>query len=110
MRLQPPAKQLANGVMQLPELTVKTQISHSHSQITFPALRRVAGKIPVLKADIFFHAGKTGGWNNVTNPLINSKQLSRYNGQRQERLLKLGCYMVSTFGKREWRHNGAGEV
>ena len=102
------AQTLANGDIQLPEMAITPQLTQTSGKITFPAVRRIAGKIPVLKADIFFYLPAPTGWNNATSMVINGKSVSRYNGQGQERLLKRGRFMESIYGKREWWFNGAG--
>ena len=95
------AQTLANGDIQLPEMAITPQLTQTSGKITFPAVRRIAGKIPVLKADIFFYLPAPTGWNNATSMVINGKSVSRYNSQGQERLLKRGRFMESIYGKHE---------
>ncbi|MBR2357242.1 MAG: hypothetical protein IKD10_12825 [Lentisphaeria bacterium] len=102
------AKVLGNDNIQLPEMAIAPQNTQTSGRITFPAVRRVEGKVPILKADIFFHLAKPSGWNNSTSMVINGKSVSRYNKQGQERLLKRGRFMESIYGKREWWFNGTG--
>ena len=111
---------LPNGDMLLPELQIYPRPSIVSDSIKFPALRRVEGKIPVLKADIFYNNSKPSGWNTASGIVLNSRQLTRYNAQGKERLLRRGTYMKTIYGKGEWWSNsgnlliyfgpGSGEV
>lgn len=101
------AELLPSGEMLLPELEIYPQASPTSGRVVFPALRRVSGKIPVLQADIFFHCPAPSGWNSATNIILNGRQISRYNAQGKERLLRRGTYMMTT-SKREWWDKGIG--
>ena len=85
------------------ELPIAEQQTSGH--IVFPAIRNVPGKIPILKARIFFNSPQPAGWNNSTSIVLNGKQLTRYTADGNERLLRRGEYLVSTIEQRAWWNN-----
>ena len=76
--------------------------------ITFPALKKVSGHIPVLKARIFFDIKQTSGWNDMTTLILNGQQLSRYTAAGEERLFRRGKTMIIMDGTRDWWSKSSG--
>ncbi len=71
----------------------------------FPALKRNGKETVILVFDNSVHMPQGGGWNGYTQLTLNGKALGRYTDAGDERLLRRGTRLVSTFHKeptRDW--------
>lgn len=89
-------------------------------KITFPLLEKKQGKIPVLKARIFFETKTPQGWNNTVQLFLNNRKMTARTLFDKERLLRREAMQFKK-GKttRSWYRNsgwlimygpGSGEV
>lgn len=71
--------------------------------IDFPAVKRVPGTVEVLAFDAWLYTPSPSGWNGYLNIRLNGRELSRYTGTGEERLLRRGDRMTTTFPKQPVR-------
>lgn len=97
-----------NDNIKLPDTVLPIQKQANSATVKFPALKKIDGKIPVLKSRIFYEMKQTMGWNNDVSLILNGKQLSRFTATGEERLLRRGTAMMLKKSRRNWWSNTAG--
>ena len=79
----------ADNGLRLPDTELKTGGKLATTIVKFPLLTKQPGKIPVLKARIFYERATPGGWNYAVSLFLNVHKMSVKTYGGKNRLLRL---------------------
>lgn len=88
--------QKAPAPIRLADVELKLSDRIVQKEVKFPALKKLNGYVPVLKARIFFKAPHAGGWTPCGIIRLNGKVFTPKTAAKQSRLLRRGLHLESS--------------